>query len=219
MRPGRGATLLAIGAVLAFVVLAVLVEINYTRSLDLAVREFFRPHDVWGDTQIRADVVVEGLKPTRVIPLAGVAVMLISVYRRSWRHAAYAICLLGSSSLAALTTKVLISRTDPHDEMSSLGSFPSGHVLVLLVCCGGLLLLICDRITWWKWLPVAVIDAAMAVSLLLQAAHWFTDVISGVLLGVAALAATSGSPWRRVPSATGGPTTEPARPRSGQASL
>ena len=73
MRPGRGATLLAIITGLAFVVLAVFVEVGATHPLDVAMREFFRPGDVWGDTQIRVDIMVEGLKPTRVLPLAAVA--------------------------------------------------------------------------------------------------------------------------------------------------
>ncbi len=203
VRPGRGATLLAIITGLAFVVLAILVEVGATHRLDVAMREFFRPGDVWGGTQIWVDIMVEGLKPTRVLPLAVVCLLLLAVYQRSWRQAAYGLSLIMLASVAALATKVLVSRPDPHHDMSSVGSFPSGHVLVVLICLGGLLLLVVDRPHWWEWLPVAVIDAAMAISLLLQAAHWFTDVIGGALLGITALAATSGSPWRRGEPATG----------------
>ena len=41
---------------------------------------------------------------------------------------------------------MLLRRTDPHHELSSSGSFPSGHTLVLLVCLGvALLLAFLDR--------------------------------------------------------------------------
>ena len=66
MRPVRGATLLAIIAGLAFVVLAVLVEVGATHRLDVAMREFFRPGDVWGAPQIWVDIMVEGLEPDAV---------------------------------------------------------------------------------------------------------------------------------------------------------
>lgn len=175
----------------AFAALAVLVEIGATSSFDVRAREYFRPDDVWGDLQIRVDTLVEGLKPERALPLTAVVVLAISAYRRSWRPATYTLLVLGVAGVPALATKVLVARSDPHHEMSSIGSYPSGHVLVLLTCLGAILMLL-HRPAWWEWLLVAAVDAAMGLALLFQAAHWLTDVIGGVLLGVAALAATSG---------------------------
>ena len=98
---------------------------------------------------------------------------------------------------------MLLQRTDPHYELSSIGAFPSGHTLVALVCLGAALLLVRRRPTVWQWLLVLAADAVMAWALLWQSAHWLTDVIGGALLGVATLAATYGVATR---AADGAPT-------------
>jgi undecaprenyl-diphosphatase len=182
--------------------------------VDVAAREYFRPDDVWGDLQIRVDVIVEGLKPVRAVPLLALFVLAVSAYRRSWRPAAYAGLVLAVAGVPAAVTKVLLRRTDPHDDLSSIGSFPSGHTLVLLVCLGVALLLVRRHPTPWEWGLVLAADAVMAWALLVQGAHWLTDVIGGALLGVAALAATCGSSLRDRAPATADGTGRPGRPRS-----
>ena len=57
------------------------------------------------------------------------------------------------------------------------GSFPSGHMVSVLVCLGGALLVVQQRPRWWEWVLVGLVDLAMGLSLLLQAAHWLTDVV------------------------------------------
>jgi membrane-associated phospholipid phosphatase len=191
--PTRRELLLASLAGTAFVVLSWLVaSANGTlHRLDVAARNAFRPDDVWGTVQVRADMVVEGLEPSRVLPVYVVLVALLAWRRRSWRAVLHALVLLAVAGVPALLVKRAVARTDPHHVMSSAGSFPSGHVLVLLVCVGGLLLLVRGAPRWWEWALVLLVDLAMAVSLLLQATHWLTDVVAGILLGAAALAATA----------------------------
>jgi membrane-associated phospholipid phosphatase len=178
-----GAVMLA-----GFVVVAVAVALGLSQPLDVRLREAFRPDDVWGTLQVRVDVVVEGLKPTRVLPAFAVLVVMVAAWRRSWAPVSYAVLVLAVAGVPAAVVKVAMGRTDPHHELSSIGSFPSGHVLVLLVCLGGALLILQSSVAWWQWLLVAAVDAVMAWSLLVQAAHWFTDVLGGVLLGAATLA-------------------------------
>ena len=215
MTRSRGATALAVTAAVAYLLLTVLVAVGATERVDVAAREYFRPDDGWGDLQIRVDVSVEGLKPVRAVPLLAVFVLAVSAYRRSWRPAAYAALVLVVAGVPALLTKVLLRRTDPHHELSSSGSFPSGHTLVLLVCLGVALLLVRRHPAPWEWLLVVAADAVMAWALLVQGAHWLTDVIGGALLGVAALAATCGSSLReRAPASTDAGTGRPGRPRS-----
>lgn len=172
----------------AFVLLSALVALGLTQALDTRLRDAFRPGDGWGPMQVRVDLVVEGLRPAWALAGFGALVLVLALKRRSSGPLRYGALLLAVSGLPALAVKVGMARTDPHYELSSAGSFPSGHTLVLLVCLGGALTLLRHRPAWWEWLPVAAVDAAMALSLLNQAAHWFTDVLAGVLLGVAALA-------------------------------
>lgn len=207
--------MLAATAAVAYLLLTVLVTVGATVSVDVAAREYFRPDDVWGDLQIRVDVIVEWVKPVRAVPLLALFVLAVSAHRRSWRPAAYAALVLVVAGVPALATKALLQRTDPHHDLSSIGSFPSGHTLVLLVCLGVALLLVRRRPAVWEWLLVLAADAVMAWALLVQGAHWLTDVIGGALLGVAALAATCGSSLRtRAPRSRDDGTGPPGRPRS-----
>lgn len=203
--------------VAAFAVLTLLVEIGATRLVDVAARDFFRPDDVWGPVQIRVDTVVEGLEPARVLPVYAALVTLLAWSRRSWRPMVHALALLAAAGLPALLVKRTMARTDPHGDLSSIGSFPSGHVLVLLVCLAGAVLLVRQEPRWWQWALVAMVDLAMAGSLLLQAAHWLTDVVGGALLGVAALASTAHL-LARAPDGTGRRAGRPPRARGAAAS-
>jgi membrane-associated phospholipid phosphatase len=192
----RGVTVLAVTAGIAYVVLTVLVAIGATERLDVAASHFFNPDDVLGNLNYVVDPIVEGLKPIDAVLLFVLFVLVVSVRRRSWRPAAYAGLVLVVAGFPALATKVLLRRTDTHYVLSSIGAFPSGHTLAVLVCLGAALLLVRPRPAVWEWLLVLAADAVMAWAMVWQSAHWLTDVIGGALLGVAALAATYGSPLR-----------------------
>lgn len=189
----RGWFWLAAVAAVAFLVLTVLVATGATQDLDVAARDYFRPDDVWGTTQIRVDVVVEGLKPRNMVPLLALVALVACVWRRSWRPAAYAVLLAGAVGVLTMVTKVVVERPDPHQDMTALGgSYPSGHTVTVLVCLGGAILVLQQRPRWWEWVLVGLAGVAMGIALLLQAAHWFTDVVGGLLLGLAVLATAMG---------------------------
>lgn len=182
----------------SFLVLAVLVELEVSRALDVAVRDHLRPNDEWGTTQVRVDVIVEGLKPRNVAVLIALVGLAAAWWRRSWRPAFSTVLVSGTAAALTLLAKYAVARTDPHHEMTARGgSFPSGHVVMLVVFLGLTVLLVRYRSRWWDWLLVAAVGAAMAFSLVVQAAHWFTDVVGGGLLAVAVLAAASLSSMRR----------------------
>jgi len=188
---------LAATAAVAFVVLTGLVAAGTTRQLDVAVRDWFRPHDVWGEAQVRVDVLVEGLKPSRAAPLLGVVTLVTCLARWSWRPAAYAGVLLAVTAALTLATKDLLHRPDPHQDMTAVGgSYPSGHTITVLVCLGAALLVVRQRPRWWEWLVVGLVGVTMGVSLLLQAAHWLTDVVGGMLLATTVLAVAAAVRYR-----------------------
>jgi membrane-associated phospholipid phosphatase len=191
--------LLACVAAAAFVVLTVLVATGTTRTLDVAARDYFRPHDEWGPLQMRVDTIVEGLKPRNVAVLLVLLAVGMSLWRRSWRPGLYVALTGALAGAATVGVKMLLHRTDPHHEMTSAagGSFPSGHTLGVVLLCGLVVLLLRPRSRWWEWTPVALAGAAMAFSLVVQAAHWFTDVVGGCLLAVVVLATVSLLPLRQ----------------------
>jgi membrane-associated phospholipid phosphatase len=193
----RGPVLLAALAFACYVLLAVLVAREATASFDAAARGFFRPDNEWGPLQLRADVVVEGLKPRTIAVLFPLAAAVVALHRRSWRPVLYAAAISCLTAAATLLTKLALRRPDTHDVVTQHGgSFPSGHTVTMLVAIGALLLMVRVRTRWWQWTPVVLAGLTMGFCLLVQAAHWFTDVVGGLLLGVAVLAAVSVWPLR-----------------------
>lgn len=175
---------LAVGWGTALVLLSVLVASGATQHLDDEVRELFRPDDVWGTAQLRADVVVEGLRPTRALPAVLVIAAATALATRSWCPVVLAVGLLGTTVALTLGLKELIGHPDPHGEVPDFGgSFPSGHVASVVVGGGLVVLVLGLGSRWWAWSVVALVALAMATALLLQAAHWGTDVLGGALVG------------------------------------
>lgn len=199
----------------AYLALTVLVLAHLTQGFDDAARELFRPGDEWGTAQRRADLVVEGLKPRNVAPLlAGVGIGA-SLYRRSWRPVAFGGLLGGVAVALTVATKVALSRPDTHGEVTwTGGSYPSGHTVAVLVASGGALLILRERRRWWEWVCVALVGCGMGLALLLQAAHWFTDVAGGLLLATAVLATATVTPLRPAAPRTATGTAHRGPPRA-----
>jgi membrane-associated phospholipid phosphatase len=76
------------------------------------------------------------------------------------------------------------------------GSFPSGHMTIVVVTIGGVLLLALPRTRWWQWVAVSPVWVGMAGCLLYGDIHWGTDVIGGALLAWALLGVTAAVPDR-----------------------
>lgn len=200
MGRSRVAPVVAVCAAVAFVALGVLVAAHVTQPLDAAARTLFRPHGEWGAAQVRADVVVEGAKPRNILLLLPVVGVCASIWRASWRPAAYAALIAVSLVAVTLLSKLVVHRADPHGAIAELGgSFPSGHVASVLVCVGGAVLVLHERPQWWEWAVVGLAGAVMGLAVMVQAAHWFTDVLGGTLLAFVLLAVASMSSLRRSP--------------------
>jgi membrane-associated phospholipid phosphatase len=185
-RPGR---LLAALATAAFVVLATVVWLGLLDAWDVAIRYAARPGEVWGPAQVNADYIVEGLRPSMLVPPVSMIAQMACWRRRSLRPA----LLTGAATLLTVTgtlgTKLLLARPDPGNTSSGHGgSFPSGHTVSLTVSAGLVILLISPRAPWWAWILPAALGTAMASSMVLQGAHWASDVLGGLLLATALLA-------------------------------
>jgi membrane-associated phospholipid phosphatase len=195
-----GPVALAAVCVVALGLIGLLVATQATQGLDVAVRDTLRPGDEWSTAQVRVDILVEGLKPLHVGVLLVVFGLAVALARRSWRPAVYVAAVVVATAVSTLAVKFALGRTDPHHEMTALGgSFPSGHTASVVVGLGLVFLVLRSSARWWDWFAVAVLGAAMAFALVVQAAHWFTDVVGGAILGVAILSLASASTLREPP--------------------
>jgi membrane-associated phospholipid phosphatase len=197
------------GAVLAasatgFLVLTILVAAHMCDRVDLWARHLFRPHDEWGDLQIRVDLIVEGLKPRNAALFLALLVAGTALARRSWRVVLCTGLVAGLGAGLTLAAKVAVRRLDPHGELGGIGgSYPSGHILAVLLVAGCTLLVLRRRPGWRGWTVVGLVGAVMAWALLVQAAHWLTDVVGAVLLGIAILAGATLLPFQPAPHRRG----------------
>ena len=206
----RACLLTALAAGTGYLALTLLVAAGATQPLDDAVRERFRPDDTWGTAQTTTGPLIDALEPRRVFALLAVVAIATSVRRFSWRPLAFAAQLAVTASAVTAVTKYVLHRTDPHADVFGGGSYPSGHMLADLVCLGGIVLLLWRPAPWWAWLPVVAVEVAMGLALLFAAAHWFTDVVGGALLGAALLPVAASLRLRS--AASGRPGSAPAGP-------
>lgn len=191
-------TAVAVLAALAFGVLLVLVATGVTDRLDVAARDRLRPHDVWGPNQRLADRLVDLGRPSHVVVLLVVVVVATALRRRTWAPLAFTALYGGAPAVLTLVVKLSYARPDPRGAINgNTGSFPSGHALAVLVCLGVALLVLRPATRWWQWCLVALAGTVMDVSLLVEAAHWLTDILGSTALAVAALSVARRSALRR----------------------
>jgi membrane-associated phospholipid phosphatase len=193
MRPTTEHVEAAVAAlsVIAFLVLTVVVATGRADAWDHEVLQRFRPHDVWGTVQVKADLVVEGLRPTHALVLLLLVTVWVCVRRHDWRPALLATSAGVAAVVATYAGKVIVARPDVHGQLAE-GSYPSGHTLSIAVAVGiGALLLLGRRRSGWALAATALAATLMGVALLLQAAHWATDVVAGALIALAVVAAAS----------------------------
>jgi len=199
--PNRRPALRLTGLVLlvslaGFAALTIAVGTGAARGLDERIVEFFRPHGYWGDLQMGVDVIVEGLRPLTVAALIAAYASVAAVLRRSWWPLTCTGLTFFAGSAMALAVKLALARADVSGEIGGVGgSFPSGHVVAVLLAAGCVV-----RIGHWArpilaWAFVGLAGGVMGWALLVQAAHWFTDVLAAVLLSVAVLVVSRLLPW------------------------
>jgi undecaprenyl-diphosphatase len=143
----------------------------------------------WGD---RFMVLVTELGDGIVIALVAVAVMAWLLWRRNWRVAIYWGAAIAFGQLVAFLLKVSLQRPRPvpelYDGLSSY-AFPSGHATMSTVAYGFLAVLVARNLTvarrWIAYALAALLVSIIALSRLYLGAHWMSDVLGGISLGLA----------------------------------
>ena len=191
--------LIALVSMCAFTALAFAVHFGVLNNLDMIIREWARPADVWGPAQLWADLVIEGLRPAVLAALLPLFTLGYSIKRRSLRPIAFVSVAALATVAVTAATKIAVGRLNPHGDVGNDGgSFPSGHTIAVVVCLGLAVLMMRPRVGRWVWLIPAFGGFLMGASLLLQAAHWSTDIAGGGFLATGVLAimiASGASHW------------------------
>lgn len=142
----------------------------------------------WGD---RIMVLVTELGDGVVIALVAGAVLAWLLWLRQWRVAGYWTAAIVFGQLAATIFKQVLQRPRPlaniYDGMSTY-AFPSGHAVMSTVVYGFLAVLIARQLSrprrWIAYAIAAMLISAIAMSRLYLGAHWLSDVIGGLSLGL-----------------------------------
>ncbi len=154
-----------------------------------------------------------------VVAAAAVAVM-ISVQRR-WRDGLILLTGLALEVSTFVTISMIVGRDRPPverlDQAAPTGSFPSGHTAAGVVLYLGLALLLSPYIRsrllqGLVWLVSIGAAGGVAVSRIYRGMHYVSDVVAGVLLGLACLAAAVAivdAAVRRRAAEVSAPTREP----------
>ncbi len=129
-----------------------------------------------------------------VLPLA-IAVWCWHWWRGERRAAHYWLAAVAFALLAGPLLKVLLQVPRPDIGLVGLTpwAFPSSHALRATVIYGFLAVTLSGSMTaTWRWLPyvwATVATLAVAISRLYFGAHWLTDVVGSLALGLAWVAA------------------------------
>ncbi|MEU0103464.1 phosphatase PAP2 family protein [Streptomyces sp. NPDC006267] len=198
--PRTAAALWTGAAVAAAAVLLLLVAARWSplMSLDRAVADTLHRHAVADPGLVRVNRVLTDWvwDPWTMRALTAVAVVVL--WARGvrplalWVAATSLFASLLQQGLKALLDRERPQWPDPVDS-AQYAAFPSGHAMTAVVSCGLLVWLLrlhgAGPGARGAALAVAVVSAAgVAVTRVYLGVHWLTDVVGGVLLGVAVVA-------------------------------
>lgn len=161
-----------------------------------------------------------------LVPLLAAAGLWCRWRERTWRPAAVLAAGYGGAVTLYGMIKVVVGRPRPPlvSAVRHFGgySFPSGHAAQAIVAWGMLAALVAGFTPSWStkvaaWATALSIVVVVATTRLYLGAHWFTDVVGGLVLGVLWLSAlrtlTHAVPVLRAGNRTAAEDRDPSRGR------
>jgi membrane-associated phospholipid phosphatase len=166
-----------------------------TRLLDERVTDWFHEHAIPALTQVARFVTFFG--SAELVAAASSCVGIILILRRWWYQLLALTLAIGGGSLLNILLKHFFHRQRPVLEnplvtLSSFG-FPSGHTMGSTLFYGLLAIFLAHSIRSWRWsvfsFGVASLwVASIGVSRIYLGAHYLTDVLGAIAVGLAWLA-------------------------------
>ncbi|MFF4619124.1 phosphatase PAP2 family protein [Nonomuraea jabiensis] len=142
--------------------------------------------------------------PWRVAVIA-YAVWLL--YKGAPRLAVWAVTTITVGGLLGLALKIVVARARPHlpdpVALAPGDSFPSGHAVNVTLGAGVIVLLVLPLLPRWgrvvAWAVACFVVLSVGYTRIALGVHWVSDVVAGIVLGVAVIAATAAAfeTWRR----------------------
>ncbi len=183
------ATLLIIAAALFAVTLGAALRSFGTTGVDATVFQAMQSlRTPWADHLM---LYITRLGDSAVVLALIGGVLLFLGWQRHWRPMVYWLTAAGFGLFASVILKygLQIPRPPAGIEGLTLYSFPSGHVLRTVVLYGFLAVMIARAMRPnWRWLAYSLaglVMLLMAVSRLYLGAHWMSDVVGSLTLGLA----------------------------------
>ena len=166
-----------------------------TRLLDERVASWFHQHAIPALTQAMRGVTFFG--SVGFVAVAASCLVIFLIVRKRWYDALLLTLTVGGGSLLNILLKHFFHRQRPVLEnplltLTSYG-FPSGHTMGSTLFYGTLAVFVAHSVRAWRWRVLAFWIAALAVALvglsrIYLGAHYLTDVIGAIAVGLAWLA-------------------------------
>lgn len=181
-----------IGAVLIFLILAVLAKTVAYFTFDVLITREVQEFNVWWFDAIMDVLSWIGFGPQAWV-ISAVILLFMLLRGLKWETLVTFVSLIGST-LLGLAIKFLIDRPRPSADLVNVVShlndysFPSGHVLYFTTFFGFLLFLVFTLLKplWWRIVLMAILGGMIALigaSRIYEGHHWASDVIAAYLLG------------------------------------
>lgn len=192
--PIVGLTMFLFGS-LTFGVLAYLLRTSEVLlQWDMTMAKIFRAAQTDTPWSLMEDILFGIFLGKQVVILIGTILVVYFLYKRFWRELAMVVIGLGGAGLIWYILSRYFDRPRPADHLDVLllsgPSFPSAPALLAVLCYGLLAYLLVSGLSslFWKWFVAILSTAAIVLvglSSLLFGTHYASDVIAGLVLGLA----------------------------------
>jgi membrane-associated phospholipid phosphatase len=139
------------------------------------------------------------------IAVGAFAVWLL--YKGAPRLAVWALTTVTVGGLLGLVLKIIVARARPNlpdpVALAPGDSFPSGHAVNVTLGAGVIVLLVLPMLSRWgrriAWAVAWFLVLSVGYTRIALGVHWVSDVVAGIVLGTAVVAATAAAfeTWRR----------------------